>query len=77
MRHVVIGRRNWLFAGSVEGGHRAATIFSLVATCKANGLDPFAYLRDVIDRLPRKEDSIDDLLPAAWKATQVSQSQPQ
>lgn len=71
MRHVVIGRKNWMFAGSESGGHRAATIYSIVATCKLNGLDPFAYLRDVIDRLPRGEDPA-LLLPAAWKADQLT-----
>jgi len=70
MRHVVIGRKNWTFAGSVEGGHRAAKIYSIVATCRLNGLDPFVYLRDVIDRLPRGEDPT-TLLPAAWKAKQL------
>ncbi len=63
MRHVVIGRKNWTFAGSAAGGHRGAVIFSIVATCKANGIDPFAYLRDVIDRLPRGEDPTTLWLP--------------
>jgi hypothetical protein len=71
MRHVVIGRRNWTFAGSAAGGHRAATIYSVVVTCRLIGLDPFVYLRDVIDRLPRGEDP-GKLLPAAWKAAQLA-----
>ncbi|MBU0508012.1 IS66 family transposase [bacterium] len=71
MRHVVIGRRNWTFAGSADGGHRAAIIYSIVVTCRLHGLDPFAYLRDVIDRLPRGEDPA-ILLPAAWKADQLA-----
>lgn len=70
MRHVVLGRRNWTFAGSAEGGHRAAKIYSIVATCQQHGLDPFAYLRDVIDRLPRGHDPA-TLMPAAWKAEQL------
>ncbi len=70
MRHVVLGRKNWTFAGSAEGGHRAAKIYSIVATCQQHGLDPFAYLRDVIDRLPRGEDPT-KLTPAAWKADQL------
>ncbi len=70
MRHVVIGRKNWTFAGSAAGGHRAAKIFSIAVTCRSIGLDPFAYLRDVIDRLPRGEDPA-LLLPSAWKATQL------
>lgn len=74
MRHVVIGRKNWTFAGSAEGGHRAAIIYSIVATCQQQGLDPFAYLRDVIDRLPRGEDPA-TLTPAAWKTQQLDHAQ--
>jgi transposase len=48
LRMAAIGRKNWLFFGSDAGGHRAAVIYSLVATCKLAGLDPFAYLRDAI-----------------------------
>lgn len=70
---VVIGRKNWLFAGSDSGGERAAVIYSLVASCKLCGIDPFAYLCDVIDRVsihPAKE--ISQLVPANWKALQGS-----
>jgi transposase len=73
LRHVVIGRKNWTFAGSEAGGHRAAIIYSLVVTCRAHGLDPFAYLRDIIDRLPRGDDPA-TLLPASWKAAQLDQA---
>lgn len=73
MRHVVLGRKNWTFAGSAEGGHRAARIYSLVATCQQHGLDPFAYLRDVIDRLPRGDDPA-TLTPAAWKTEQLDRT---
>ncbi|MCA9445298.1 MAG: IS66 family transposase, partial [Candidatus Omnitrophica bacterium] len=51
MRHVVVGRLNWKFAGSDSGGKRAAIIYSLVATCKLHEIDPFAYFRDVLERL--------------------------
>jgi transposase len=73
LRMVVIGRKNWLFAGSDNGGKRAAVIYSLVASCKLCGIDPFAYLCDVIDRVsihPAKE--ILQLVPANWKALQAS-----
>jgi transposase len=75
MRHVVLGRRNWTFAGSVAGGHRAAKIYSIVVTCRRLGLDPFAYLRDVIDRLPRGETPA-ALLPATWKTEQLNPTTP-
>jgi transposase len=51
MRPIALGRRNWTFAGSDAGGLRAAAIYSLIETAKANGLDPEAYLRHVIDRI--------------------------
>lgn len=51
IRPLVLGRKNWLFAGSDTGGHRAAAVASLVATARMNGLDPEAYLRDVLDRI--------------------------
>jgi hypothetical protein len=71
LRCVVLGRKNWLFAGSDEGGRRAAIIFSLVASCKHLRLDPYAYLRDVLKRLPTHSiRRIAALTPKAWKETQ-------
>ena len=52
LRRVVVGRNNWLFCGSDAGGHRAAIIYSVVATCKEHRLDVWAYLRDVLERIP-------------------------
>jgi hypothetical protein len=68
LRQQVIGRLNWLFVGSERGGHTAAVLYSLVATCKRLRIDPFAYLRDVFQRLPEitTEDSLRDLLPDRW-----------
>jgi transposase len=51
IKPLVLGRKNWLFAGSDAGGERAAAIYSLIETAKMNGLDPEAYLRDVLDRI--------------------------
>lgn len=48
LRGVALGRKNWLFAGSDQGGQRAAAIYSLTQTCKLNGIDPEAYLRHVL-----------------------------
>ena len=50
MKPIALGRKNWLFAGNDEGGKTAATLMSLCTTCKDLGIDPFAYLRDVLDR---------------------------
>jgi transposase len=68
LRRVVTGRKNWLFCGSDAGGHRAAILYSLVATCKAHGLDAWAYLRDVLERLPTHPNRRRaELLPGNWK----------
>lgn len=67
LRCVAVGRKNWMFAGNDEGGRRAAIIYSLIATCKHHGIDPFAYLRDVLRRLPtHPSDAIAELSPVAW-----------
>ena len=68
MKPVALGRKNWLFAGSDEGGRTAATLMSLCTTCKDLGIDPFAYLRDVLDRVSTHLQSrIVELLPDRWK----------
>ncbi|MGH8215248.1 MAG: IS66 family transposase [Rhodanobacteraceae bacterium] len=66
IRPIAIGRKNWLFAGSETAGKRAAAIMSLIATAKANGIEPHAWLTDVLTRLPTtKARDIDTLLPLA------------
>ena len=66
IRPVAVGRKNWLFAGSESAGKRAAAIMSLIATAKANGIEPHAWLTDVLTRLPTTKDrDINDLLPLA------------
>lgn len=68
MRPVALGRANWLFAGSDRAGRRAAVVMSLIQTARLHGLDPYAYLRDVLDRLPLTPHSeIEQLLPGPWK----------
>ncbi|MCE5340156.1 MAG: IS66 family transposase [Planctomycetaceae bacterium] len=68
LRMVVIRRLNYMFAGSEAGARRAANIYSLVASCKLNEIDPFAYFRDVLVRIStHPADKIDDLLPSNWK----------
>jgi hypothetical protein len=64
IRPIAVGRKNWLFIGATRAGERAAAIMSLIATAKANGLCPHAWLSDVLDRLPTTRNSdIDRLLP--------------
>lgn len=64
IRPIAIGKKNWLFAGSERAGKRAAAIQSLLATARLNGLDPAAWLRDTLEKLPTCLNSqIDSLLP--------------
>lgn len=73
LKHVVLGRKNWLFAGSDNGGRTAARIFSLTVTCKRLGVDPFAYLRDMLDLVSTHPASrIEELLPDRWAAAHAS-----
>jgi len=67
IRPWALGRKNWLFAGSLRCGKRAAAIMSLIQSARMNGHDPYAYLKDVLTRLPTQRDSqIDQLLPHQW-----------
>ena len=69
IRPLALGRKNYLFAGSDAGGERAAAIYSLIETAKLNGIDPEAYLRDVIARIADHPiNRIDELLPSNWTA---------
>ena len=68
IRPIAIGRSNWLFAGSLRAGQRAAAIMSLVHSARLNDHDPHAYLKDVLQRLPTQPNSkIADLLPHRWQ----------
>lgn len=68
IRPWALGRSNWLFAGSLRSGQRAAAIMSLIQSAKINGHDPYAYLKDVLERLPTQRASmIGELLPHNWK----------
>jgi transposase len=65
---MAVGRKNWTFAGSDEGGRRAAAVYTLVQTCRLNDIDPQAWLADVLARLPEHPASkTADLLPWNWK----------
>lgn len=68
IRPIAIGRSNWLFAGSLRAGQRAAAVMSLIQSAKLNGHDPYAYLKDVLARLPtHKNSQIEELLPHRWQ----------
>jgi hypothetical protein len=64
IRPIALGRRNWLFTGSERAGRRAAAIQSLLATAQLNGLEPYAWLKDTLEKLPAwPYRRIDELLP--------------
>jgi hypothetical protein len=68
MRPVAVSRKNWLFAGSERGGRAAAVVFSQVETARLNGIEPYAYLRDVLQRINgHRQDRLEELLPMHWK----------
>lgn len=69
IRPIALGRSNWLFAGSLRAGQRAAAIMTLLHSARLNGHEPHAYLRDVLERLPTQPAScIAELLPHHWQA---------
>jgi len=68
MRPWALGRKNWLFIGSQLAGERAAVVMSLLQSAKLNGHDPWAYLKDVLTRMPTQLNSrLDELLPHRWQ----------
>ena len=68
IRPVALGRNNWLFAGSLRAGQRAAAVMSLIQSAKLNGHDAFVYMKDVLARLPSlPANRIDELLPHRWQ----------
>lgn len=67
IRPIAIGRSNWLFAGSLRAGKRAAAVMSVIQSARTNGHDPCVYLSDVLARLPtQKASKIGELLPHRW-----------
>ena len=71
IRPLALGRKNYLFAGSHEGAKRAAMMYSFFATCKLNEVNPYTWLKDVLDKLPEtKTSQLSTLLPNNWKYKQ-------
>jgi transposase len=68
LRRIAVGRKNWLFCGSDNGGRTAAILFGLVASCQRHHVEPFAYLKDVLTRIAaHPHNRLADLLPDRWK----------
>lgn len=70
LRAVAVGRKNWLFAGRMAGAHRAAVLYTLIQSCKLAGVEPFAYLKDILLRVASHPQArIAELTPKAWATT--------
>jgi len=77
IRPTALGKKNWLFMGDADAGERGAIIYSVIESCRRRGIDPYAYLKDVLTRLPKMTNhQIPEVTPAAWaKARMQSQRQ--
>ena len=75
LRGIALGRRNWLFVGSPQGGQTAAILFSVLASCKRHDVEPWAYLRDVLQRmaLPATPEELRQLFPHRWMPNPVTE----
>jgi transposase len=71
IRPTAIGKKNWLFIGDAEAGQRSAIIYTVIESCRRRSLDPYAYLKDVLTRLPHMTNrQIPEVVPAVWGKTQ-------
>ena len=67
IRPTAIGKKNWLFVGDADAGQRGAILYTLIENCRRHGLDPYAYLRDVLTKLPTMTNwQIKDVTPEAY-----------
>ena len=67
IRPTALGKKNWLFIGEAEAGERSAVLYTIVESCRRRGIDPYAYLRDILTRLPNATNwQIEGLTPEAW-----------
>jgi len=74
IRPTAIGKKNWLFFGSEEAGQRSAVMYTLIENCRMHGLDPYAYLKDMLERLPTTTNQqVESLTPLNWKKERQAQ----
>jgi transposase len=70
IRPSAVGKKNWLFIGHPDAGWRSAVIYSIIASCRRHGVDPWEYMKDMFTRLPSaKNHEIPNLVPSRWRAT--------
>jgi hypothetical protein len=71
IRPTALGRKNWLFIGAEEAGWRSAVIYSIIQSCRTHGVEPYAYMKDVLTRLPSMTNhQIPTITPRAWAQAQ-------
>jgi len=74
IRPTALGKKNWLFIGEAQAGDRSAIIYTVIESCRRRGIDPYAYLKDVLTRLPRMTiQQVPEILPAVWGRPQPLQ----
>ncbi len=67
IRPTALGQKNWLFIGDADVGEHGAIIYTLIESCRRRGIDPYAYLKDVLTRLPKLTNhQVPEVTPAAW-----------
>jgi transposase len=77
IRPTALGKKNWLFIGGAGAGERSAIIYTIIESCRRRRIDPFAYLRDVLTRLPALTNrQIDQVTPEAWAKQRQLQALP-
>lgn len=77
IRPTAIGKKNWLFIGDAEAGERSAVIYTVIESCRRRGIDPYAYLRDVLTRLAKMSNlQIPEVIPQAWARAHLQVQRP-
>ena len=72
IRPTAIGKKNWLFFGDAEAGQRSAIIYTIIESCRRRGIDPHAYLRDVLTRITESTNwNVADLTPQKWAKNKI------
>ena len=67
IRPTALGKKNWLFVGEAQAGQRSAILYTVMESCRRRGVEPYAYLREVLTRLPHMTNrQIPEVTPAAW-----------
>jgi transposase len=67
-------KKNWLFIGEANAGDRSAILYTIIESCRRRGIEPYAYLREVLTRLPHMTNrQIPEVIPATWTKTRLQE----